>query len=47
MKEIYQKVAEQLVELGAAYYCFCTPDRLEDMRKQQAANNEFPHYHGI
>ena len=45
-KEIYLKVAEQLVEQGYAYYCFCTPDRLEEMRKQQAANNEFPHYDG-
>ncbi len=45
-KEIYLKVAEQLVEQGSAYYCFCTPERLEEMRKQQAANNEFPHYDG-
>lgn len=45
-KEIYLKVAEQLVEQGNAYYCFCTPERLEEMRKQQAANNEFPHYDG-
>lgn len=45
-KEIYLKAAEQLVEMGAAYYCFCTPERLEEMRKQQTANNEFPHYDG-
>ena len=45
-KDIYLKVAEQLVEQGDAYYCFCTPERLEEMRKQQAANNEFPHYDG-
>ena len=45
-KEIYQKVADELVEKGAAYYCFCTPERLEEMRKQQTANNEFPHYDG-
>ncbi len=45
-KEIYLKAAEELVEKGAAYYCFCTPERLEEMRKQQAANNEFPHYDG-
>ena len=45
-KEIYQKVAEQLVEQGDAYYCFCTPERLEEMRNQQTANNEFPHYDG-
>ncbi len=45
-KEIYLKVAEELVDKGYAYYCFCTPERLEEMRKQQAANNEFPHYDG-
>ena len=45
-KEIYLKVAEQLVEQGDAYYCFCTPERLDDMRKKQTENNEFPHYDG-
>ncbi len=45
-KEIYLKVAEQLVEQGDAYYCFCTPERLEEMRKIQTENNEFPHYDG-
>jgi glutamyl/glutaminyl-tRNA synthetase len=23
------------VEEGSAYYCFCTPERLTEMRKQQ------------
>ncbi|NLC53050.1 MAG: glutamate--tRNA ligase, partial [Firmicutes bacterium] len=32
---IYQKYAAQLVETGKAYYCFCTPERLEAMRKKQ------------
>ena len=45
-KEIYLKVAEELVEKGYAYYCFCTPERLAEMRKQQEENNEFPHYDG-
>ena len=45
-KEIYLKVAEQLVEQGDAYYCFCTAERLEEMRKKQSENNEFPHYDG-
>lgn len=30
-KEIYKKYAEQLVELGGAYYCFCTKERLESL----------------
>ncbi len=33
--ELYKKYAEELVERGHAYYCFCTPERLADMRKKQ------------
>ena len=33
----YQIVAEWLVEHGGAYPCFCTPERLDEMRKQQMA----------
>ena len=33
--DIYQKYAAQLVQTGSAYYCFCTPERLEEMRKKQ------------
>ena len=31
-KEIYQKYAHMLVESGAAYYCFCTKERLDVLR---------------
>ncbi len=34
---IYQEHAEQLVEKGYAYYCFCTPDELSQMRAEQQA----------
>lgn len=30
--EIYQKYAQSLVENGKAYYCFCTEERLEQLR---------------
>ena len=30
---IYKKYAEILVEKGAAYYCFCTKERLESLRR--------------
>ncbi len=30
-KEIYLKYAEKLVELGGAYYCFCSKERLESL----------------
>ena len=30
---IYMKYAQMLVEKGEAYYCFCTPERLETLRR--------------
>ena len=35
--EIHQEYARKLIEMGAAYYCFCTPERLEKMRALQRA----------
>lgn len=35
--DIYQKYAKMLVEKGMAYYCFCTSERLENLRKEQEA----------
>jgi glutamyl-tRNA synthetase len=31
-KPIYRKYAEQLIEKGVAYYCFCDKERLEELR---------------
>lgn len=31
-KEIYMEYAKKLIETGAAYYCFCTPERLASMK---------------
>ncbi|MDR3559573.1 MAG: glutamate--tRNA ligase family protein, partial [Candidatus Pacebacteria bacterium] len=42
--EIYKKYAEQLVADGHAYYCFCGPERLEELRNQQAADKKPPMY---
>ncbi len=36
--EIYAKYAKELLENGHAYYCFCTPQRLEDLRNYQQKN---------
>ncbi|WP_348344669.1 glutamate--tRNA ligase [Ignavibacterium sp.] len=33
--EIYQKYAQELISQGKAYYCFCTPERLEALREEQ------------
>jgi glutamyl-tRNA synthetase len=43
-KAIYQQAAAQLLESGAAYRCFCTPERLEQMRAEQRARHEPERY---
>lgn len=35
--EIYKKYAQELLDKGHAFRCFCTPDELDEMRKQQEA----------
>ncbi len=32
---VYAEYAKKLIDAGSAYYCFCTSDRLESVRKQQ------------
>jgi len=45
-KEIYQHYARQLVAQGNAYYCFCSPQRLEQVRQEQIKGKEPAHYDG-
>jgi glutamyl-tRNA synthetase len=40
----YQAAARKLVEQGDAYYCWCSPERLQEMRAQQTANKQPPGY---
>lgn len=42
--EIYQKYAHRLVEEGKAYYCFCTPERLDTLRAVQEKAKLAPAY---
>ncbi len=35
-KELYMEYAKRLVELGHAYYCFCSKDRLEQLHAEDA-----------
>lgn len=42
----YKEVAEQLISLGAAYRCDCTPEMLEKERLEQMARKETPGYSG-
>lgn len=41
---IYQKYIKELLDKGLAYYCFCTEERLEEMRTVQKAAHKFPKY---
>jgi glutamyl-tRNA synthetase len=43
-KAIYQQYAHQLIESGHAYRCYCTAERLEQMRNAQAALKLPPRY---
>jgi len=42
--QIYHEQARRLIGLGHAYYCFCTPERLEELRKRQLAEKLNPGY---
>lgn len=43
-QEIYQRYAKELVERGAAYYCFCKKERLEEMRAAAEQKGEVAKY---
>jgi len=45
-RNIYHKYTWELVEKGSAFPCFCTPARLEAVRKEQLARKENPRYDG-
>jgi len=42
--DIYKKYADELIEKGHAYYCFCTKDRLDELRKTQEAGKQATMY---
>jgi glutamyl-tRNA synthetase len=44
--ELYAREADRLLESGDAYRCWCTPDELEAVRREQEANKEPPRYNG-
>lgn len=43
---IYREHAEQLLERGLAYKCYCTEEELEKEREAQRARGEMPRYSG-
>ena len=40
----YQTAAQELIDKGAAYFCFCSKERLAALRAQQAANKQITRY---
>lgn len=44
---IYKKYIDQLIEEGKAYYCFCSQERLDNLRNQQKADGLMPKYDGL
>jgi glutamyl-tRNA synthetase len=44
--QIYRDHVQQLLEQGDAFRCFCTAERLEEMRVAQRAAKQPPHYDG-
>lgn len=42
--DIYKKYAQELIDNGTAYYCFCTEERLNNLRERQIAMKKAPGY---
>lgn len=45
-RDIYKEYSWKLVELGQAFPCFCTPERLNAVRQEQLKNKQNPRYDG-
>jgi glutamyl-tRNA synthetase len=46
-EEFYHKWADELVARGHAFYCFCTPERLEQVRHEQQKQKLSVRYDGL
>lgn len=46
-KQIYQDLVHELVGRGHAYFCFCTPQRLAQVREMQQKSRRTPRYDGL
>jgi glutamyl-tRNA synthetase len=43
-KAIYKDLVNELIDRGHAYYCFCSPERLAQVRQRQQKRHEAPRY---
>ena len=46
-RALYAEYAESLLREGRAFRCFCTPERLDALRREQQAAGETPRYDGL
>ncbi len=44
--EIYERYLDELIQEGKAYRCYCSKERLEQLKREQLAKGENPHYDG-
>ncbi|MDP3111297.1 MAG: glutamate--tRNA ligase [Thermodesulfovibrionales bacterium] len=44
--DVYKSYIERLVKEGKAYYCYCSPEELEQRRKETMAQGKSPKYDG-
>ena len=44
--DVYRNYAEKLLNEGNAYYCYCTPEELEQRRQEALAKGKSPKYDG-
>ena len=45
-RDIYCEVAQRLVEEGSAYNCYCTPERLDELRRSKKGSKDARGYDG-
>lgn len=45
-QSIYGQYVQELLDKGHAFYCFATPEELDEMRKEQMAQGQTPKYDG-
>jgi glutamyl-tRNA synthetase len=46
-KQIYQELIHELIDRGHAYYCFCSPQRLAQVRERQQKRKQAHRYDGL
>lgn len=45
--ELYAEHAQRLIDDGHAFHCFCTPERLSELRREQVARKKQSGYDGL